>query len=199
MKFNVLIVACIALLSLVQSAIAQYGSTGSYAGLGSSGSTAISYGSSGSSVSYASSGSAVSYGCTGSASKSYGSTGSSAASYGCTGSAATKDFRPMRSILENKPIRSVVRATLDLQPVRSRVSAVASVAANVGSAYQVALASAQYRAANGIRHHSAIERGYTSGVGFSTYSSTPMTCLGAGGSNYAVVRGSDGWYATKIQ
>lgn len=165
---------------------------------GSSGSAAVqSYGSNGSSV--------ASYGSSGSASKAYGSTGSAApaaASYGCAGSAVAKDSRPLRSILENKPLRNRVRATLDGQPVRSRVAAVASVAAaipaSVGNAYQVALASAQYRAANGIRNHSPIERGHRSGVGFSTFNPNPTTCLGVGG-NYAVVRGSDGWYSTKIE
>jgi hypothetical protein len=66
------------------------------------------------------------------------------------------------------------------------------------SAYQVALASAQYRAANCIHGHTRIERGRTSGVGYSSFDATPTTCLGVGG-NYAVARGRDGWYATKVR
>lgn len=147
-----------------------------------------------------------SYGCTGSAVKSsgYGCTGSAVApaSYGSSGSSAVKDRRPVRSILENKPIRSRVRATLEGAPVRTRLSAVAEVVANVpqrlGSAYDVALASAQYRAANRIRGHAMhIESGYSTGVGFSTFNDNPATCYGVGG-NYVSVRGPDGWYSTKV-
>jgi hypothetical protein len=69
----------------------------------------------------------------------------------------------------------------------------------VSSAYQQALASAQYRAVNRIRGHSYLDTNRTSGVGWSTSDPTPATCLGRGGSAYAVVRGDDGYfYATKF-
>lgn len=207
--FGAMLLAC---LVLSQSAMGQtYPAVGATDGLGSSGSAAAGYGSSGSKAlgyaayassgsadvqSYASSGSAVaqSYGSSGSAVASYGSSGSAAAaSYGSGGSAVVKvarDFRPLRSILEGRP-------------VRSRLSAVASVAsavpAAVGSKYQVALASAQARAASRRKGHMmSIEAGYTTGVGFSTFDPTPNTCFGVGG-NYAVVRGIDGWYSTKVE
>jgi len=67
-----------------------------------------------------------------------------------------------------------------------------------GNGYEIALRSAQYRAANGIHGHTAIESGQTSGVGWSTSNPQPMTCLGVDGENYAVARGRDGWYATKV-
>ena len=80
----------------------------------------------------------------------------------------------------------IVRST----PVRSVVS----------SAYQQALASAQYRAANRIRGHSYLDTHRTSGVGWSSYQSNPNTCLGIGGDAYAVAMGSDGtFYATKFR
>lgn len=80
----------------------------------------------------------------------------------------------------------IVRST----PVRSVVS----------SAYQQALASAQYRAANRIRGHSYLDTHRTSGVGWSSYQSNPNTCLGIGGEAYAVAQGIDGtFYATKFR
>lgn len=78
-------------------------------------------------------------------------------------------------------------------PVRSFVS----------NGYQAALASAQFRAANRIHHHSYLDTGSNvrggSGVGWASHDATPTTCLGRGGSAYAVVQGQDGWYATKFQ
>jgi hypothetical protein len=71
---------------------------------------------------------------------------------------------------------------------------------SISSTYQQALASAQYRAANRIHGHSYLDTHRTSGVGWATGNSKPNTCLGGdNGSTYAVVRGSDGWYATKFQ
>lgn len=171
------------------SAVGSYGSSGYAKTYGSTGSAAVSYGSSGSAAAtYGSSGSAVaSYGSTGSAVATYGSSGSTAVAYASSGTAVR---RPLRTIIQNRP-------------VRSRVAAVASVAAAtpvaMSSAYQVALASAQARAASRRKGHIlSIEAGYTTGVGFSTFDPTPMTCLGVGG-NYAVVRGVDGWYSTKVE
>lgn len=68
-----------------------------------------------------------------------------------------------------------------------------------GSRYDVAMRSARYRASRGIKGHCSIEMGFTAGVGWSSFDSFPATCLGRGGANYAVVRGRDGWYATKIR
>jgi hypothetical protein len=65
-------------------------------------------------------------------------------------------------------------------------------------AYQQALASAQYRAANRIKGHCSLDSHTTSGVGWSSNSTMPNTCLGIGGHGYAVVQGVDGFYATKI-
>ena len=66
-------------------------------------------------------------------------------------------------------------------------------------AYQIALRSAQYRAANGIKGHTAIESGRTSGVGWSTHNPRPMTCLGNTDPSFAVVRGRDGFYSTVVR
>jgi len=66
------------------------------------------------------------------------------------------------------------------------------------SAFQQALASAQYRAANRIKGHSYLDTHRTSGVGWSSHNPMPATCLGVGGDNYAVAKGLDGWYASKI-
>jgi hypothetical protein len=66
------------------------------------------------------------------------------------------------------------------------------------SAYQQALESAEYRAANRIKGHSYLDTHRTSGVGWATSDPTPTTCLGRGGDAYAVARGVDGWYATKF-
>jgi len=67
-----------------------------------------------------------------------------------------------------------------------------------GRLYEAALASAQYRAANRIKGHSYLDMGRTSGVGYASHNPTPNTCLGTGGDNYAVVKGPDGWYASKL-
>lgn len=220
LKFLPLLMSLIAIvgMSLVASeANAQYvypSVSSAQAGGGCTGSVKASYGCSGSAVAapvsgYGCTGSKVTtgYGCTGSVPvQSYGTSGSAVSSaadgYGSSGSAVSSDRRPLRSILENKPLRSRVKATLEQAPVRSRVAAVASVAAAVpaamSNAYQVALASAQYRAANRIKGHVlSIEGGYATGVGYSSYNSQPRTCYGVGG-NYVSVQGADGWYSTKV-
>ena len=72
--------------------------------------------------------------------------------------------------------------------------------------YSRALASAQYRAANGIKGHVRGEllpgRASSSGVGFATNNPNPRTCLGVPGqtsATCAVVRGRDGWYSTCVR
>ena len=67
---------------------------------------------------------------------------------------------------------------------------------NVSSGYQRALASAQYRADRCIKGHTRLDM--PGAVGFSTSNPMPRTCWGVGGRNYAVVRGRDGWYASKV-
>lgn len=69
----------------------------------------------------------------------------------------------------------------------------------VSSAYQQALASAQYRAANRIKGHTHLDTHRTSGVGWASHDASPNTCLGRGGDAYAVARGVDGFYSTKLQ
>ena len=92
---------------------------------------------------------------------------------------------------ESAPSTEVVSAVSRSQP--KLVSA-------VSSTYQQALASAQYRAANRIHGHSYLDTHRTSGVGWATSNPKPNTCLGGdNGSTYAVVLGSDGWYATKFR
>lgn len=89
-----------------------------------------------------------------------------------------------------------IRVVQEVAPVvREIAMAPVHVASDV---YQEALASAQYRAANRIHGHSPLDMHRTSGVGWASSNSTPTTCLGAGGPGYAVVQGSDGWYATKL-
>ena len=80
--------------------------------------------------------------------------------------------------------------------IRNVVTAPARIVSN---AYQEALASAQYRAANRIHGHSSLDTHRISGVGWASGDANPTTCLGRGGDAYAVVRGEDGWYATKFQ
>lgn len=92
---------------------------------------------------------------------------------------------------DSAPSTEVVSAVNRSQP--KLVSAISSI-------YQQALASAQYRAANRIHGHSYLDTHRTSGVGWATGNPKPNTCLGGdNGATYAVVRGSDGWYATKFQ
>lgn len=73
-----------------------------------------------------------------------------------------------------------------------------------GSAYARAYASASYRARYRIHGHVQGEihpQGGSSGVGFSTASSNPTTCLGTPGRTRAVcavVQGADGWYSTCV-
>jgi len=68
----------------------------------------------------------------------------------------------------------------------------------VQSYSSVAQQSADYRAANGIKGHTRFESGRMAGVGFSSFNSNPATCFNNMGGDYAVARGRDGWYATRI-
>jgi hypothetical protein len=87
------------------------------------------------------------------------------------------------------------------QPLPVQAAVVAQPVARTGSdAYSIALRSAQYRAAHGIKGHCSIEMGRNAGVGWSSHDPNPRTCFwerrhqGA----YASVRGADGWYSTLV-
>lgn len=173
-------------MSMSMASAQQYGYVASDAGSGGcTGTVKSNYGCTGSAVKAASgygcTGSVPvqSYGCTGSAVKSsanYGCTGSAVApaSYGSSGSSAVKDRRPLRSILEDKPIRSRVKATLEGAPVRNRIAAMGDVAQS--DAMQAAVNSAEYQAQNGFGHN-AFEAGHRSGIGFtSDPNGHPATC-----------------------
>ena len=71
-----------------------------------------------------------------------------------------------------------------------------------GRAYQVALQSAQYRAARGIRGHSYIDKGcgMSNGVGWSTSNPRPPTCFWSQRNRgaYVAVRGRGGYYGTLV-
>ena len=82
-------------------------------------------------------------------------------------------------------------------PTRSFATPVRSVSSN----YAIALRSATERAMRGIKGHlSSIERqaGKRVGVGWSSNNPNPSTCFNNLPGDYAVARGRDGYYATKI-
>jgi len=82
-------------------------------------------------------------------------------------------------------------------PTRSFATPVRSVSSN----YAIALRSATERAMRGIKGHlSSIERqaGKRVGVGWSSHNPNPATCFNNLPGDYAVARGRDGYYATKI-
>lgn len=175
LKFLPLFIGLLLACLIAAPANAQnYPAVGGASGLGSSGSKVASLGSSGTKAAgLASSG--------------------SHASYGSSGSAARK-FRPLRSILERAPVRVAVGTTVNLAANTANV-----VRDSVSNAYQVALASATQRAAMRRKGHlMSVEAGHTVGVGWSSFDSQPNTCFGRGGDGYAVVRGADGWYSTKV-
>ena len=136
---------------------------------------------------------------------------------GCAGSASCgARATPVRNLIAARPIRSGIlqkissvrasfgNASCGSAAQYSRVESaatpiVAPVRTALSNVYQQALASAQYRAANRIHGHSYLDTHRTSGVGWASSDGNPTTCLGRGGENYAVARGSDGWYATKFQ
>lgn len=113
-------------------------------------------------------------------------------------------FEPPKQAVEEKAVNVpvfVVEAAPVCENGRCNVirNVVTAPARIVSNAYQEALASAQYRAANRIHGHSSLDTHRTSGVGWASGDANPTTCLGRGGEAYAVVRGADGWYATKFQ
>lgn len=146
------------------------------------------------SVGYGSSG--TSYAAVG-----YGSSGSSAVGYGSSGSApvaAPPCCAPpaTTSPCSNPNCACVNCACPQAAPVMQAVLPVVQVT-QASNSYSVALASATYRAMNGIKGHSFHERGRTAGVGWSTSNPQPATCFGRRG-EYVSIRGHDGWYSTSI-
>lgn len=149
-------------------------------------------------------GQAASLGCTGlRATSCAGSVQSSCAgSRGCAGNTVV----PRTPAPEVKHVHSSppgIHAPMDCPSgacnlAESHKSFATPIRTAMSSSFQQALASAQYRAANRIHGHSYLDTHRTSGVGWATSDSTPTTCLGRGGANYAVARGADGWYATKF-
>jgi len=139
------------------------------------------------------------------------SCGSSVKSCGAVASCGTVQSSCGTSVLPSAPAPVPVEVPC---PACSACESAASVSysATDSSAYSRALASAQYRAANGIKGHvrgellqgDALRRAgrSSSGVGFSTSNPNPRTCLGVPGqtsATCAVVRGRDGWYSTCIR
>jgi len=110
------------------------------------------------------------------------------AAQGCSGSVSVHHGNPPT------PIRNAVHAATQVALAPARV---------VAGAYDIALASAEYRAANRMHAHAMhIERGNTTGVGWASHDSNPWTCLGRPGFTSAacvVVRGPDGWYSTCVR
>ena len=97
---------------------------------------------------------------------------------------------------------SVPAATSVSYSIPASVSyAVPSPVRSVSSNYAIALRSATERAMRGIKGHlSSIERqaGKRVGVGWSSHNPNPSTCFNNLPGDYAVARGRDGYYATKI-
>lgn len=142
--------------------------------------------------------------CGGSATVSQSCSGSIAAPSGCAGSAIVPQEvpSPMPATSIQVSVRSPVPACVDgtCSLAENQKSFATPVRSLMSNTYQQALASARYRAANRIHGHSYLDTHRTSGVGWATGNSKPNTCLGGdNGSTYAVVQGTDGWYATKFQ
>ena len=96
-----------------------------------------------------------------------------------------------------QPISYSVPTSVSYSPARSFATPVRSVSSN----YAIALRSATERAMRGIKGHlSSIERqaGKRVGVGWSSHNPNPSTCFNNLPGDYAVARGRNGYYATKI-
>lgn len=115
---------------------------------------------------------------------------------GCSGERATGCSGVIEQAAKPAPTATSLCENGRCDVVRNVITAPARI---VSSAYQQALASAQYRAANRIHGHSYLDTHRKSGVGWASHDSQPNTCLGRGGDSYAVARGSDGFYSTRFQ
>lgn len=106
------------------------------------------------------------------------------------------------------PIRNAISrmTSKKAETTTTRTFTISRSTATESDKYQIALASAQYRAARGIRGHVAslelVGGIRESGVGFASHDSNPATCLGRPGRTTAVcavVRGIGGWYSTCVR
>ena len=92
--------------------------------------------------------------------------------------------------------RSAVNVTMYQPATPVRTVARSAWQSTAGS---IAQRSAEYRAANGIKGHAMhIEGGHMVGVGWASNNPRPATCYNNMGGDYAVVRGRDGYYATRV-
>jgi hypothetical protein len=109
---------------------------------------------------------------------------------------------PTPSIIYTVPTTQSVSYSVPVQPVSySPTRSFATPVRSVSSNYAIALRSATERAMRGIKGHlSSIERqaGKRVGVGWSSHNPNPSTCFNNLPGDYAVARGRDGYYATKI-
>lgn len=110
-------------------------------------------------------------------------------------------------------LAAISQCALAAGPFRNRLKRPCAAYCGKGDAdpYSRAYASASTRAAKGIKGHitelempAVMKAGvcYQSGVGFSSSDPNPVTCLGVPGkttATCAVVKGTDGWYATCVR
>ena len=106
------------------------------------------------------------------------------------------------SIIYSVPTATSVSYVVPTQSISySPAPSFATPIRSVSSNYAIALRSATERAMRGIKGHlSSIERqaGKRVGVGWSSHNPNPATCFNNLPGDYAVARGRDGYYATKI-
>ena len=115
---------------------------------------------------------------------------------GCSGETATGCSGVIGQAAKPAPTATPLCENGRCDVVRNIIAAPARLASN---AYQQALASAQYRAANRIKGHTHLDTHRVSGVGWASHDASPATCLGRGGEAYAVAQGVDGFYSTKFR
>jgi hypothetical protein len=117
-----------------------------------------------------------------------------------TTQAVSPSWRTTSSVQWGQPAASYQPVTSYQAVPAQGAGAVQPVARTGSDAYSIALRSAQYRAANGIKGHCSIEMGRNAGVGWSSHDPNPRTCFWERRhqGSYASVRGADGWYSTLV-